>query len=314
MRGWLLAGLVCSNSFAIAQGGIPTRNHRATSLLFLRFEPAAPALSSGQKELSYRYVNANDFRSLGSVFEDYEISRFSVVFRQAIGNDKEWFVEAPLVSRGGGFMDSLIDWWHANVLQWGGTDRDLYPKYQSRLFLFGEYEKGAATGLGDVTVGIRQSFGNGIDVRAALEFPTGSKSSFLGSGGLDFGVSIDYFKKLCNKWGFNAQLAVIFQGDSPLPRTNSVVDQESMSFVYSPNSRDSWIVQWQSERAPAKTGVAKADGVHSLLTFGYRRVLSEGKTLTLFFSEDKDLLNGSIPALANIGPDFTFGLAYSLKL
>lgn len=313
MRVWMSAILACSFCLGLAQG-VPTRNHRATSLLFLRFEPAQATLSAGQKELTFRYVNANDFRLLGSVFEDYEISRISGVFRQALGNNREWFLEVPLVSRGGGIMDTLIDWWHANVLQWGGTDRGLFPDYQSRLFLSGEYDKGSATGLGDVTIGVRQSFQGRFVVRAAIELPTGNQSSLLGSGGLDFGVSLDYFGQISSRWSFNAQLAIVVQGDSSFPRTNSIVDQESASLVYTPNSKDAWLVQWQSERAPARTGVSKVDGVHSLLTFGYRRVMGGGKTLLLYFSEDQDLLDDNFPALANIGPDFSFGISYSFKL
>ncbi len=298
----------------LAQDGIGTRNHRANSLLFLRFEPAGKKLGKGESSFTFGYVNANDFRVVGPIFEDYEIWRLSGKYSRGIDDQSEWGMEIPLVWRGRGMMDEIIDWWHANVLQWGATSRDLYPAYASRLFWFGVYDKGSAFGLGDVSVYFRRELCNGLSMRLGVELPTGSKSELLGSGGIDVGASIDYQKQLSERWFLNLQFAVVLQNGNVIPNVRDSIDQESASVVYIPNSKDQWILQWQSEKSPNRTGISVADGVHSLVSFGYRRKLDDNKDLTLYFSEDKDLFNDSIPALANIAPDFTFGVSYRIRL
>ena len=293
-----------------------TRNHRALSLLFLRFSPAQEALPPGSEQWTFIYTNANDFRVLPGIGnpvlqEDYEISRLLIGFRTSPSRGTEWYFELPLVARGGGFMDSIIIWWHAHVLGWSRGARELFPEGRSKLSRAGRYDEGSAFGLGDATAGYRRDLPGGLVLRAAAELPFGNSGELLGSGSADLGFSLDVSRPLGKQWTVAVQAAVVLQGDGGrLDGVRGLVDQESLAVIWSPNSKDQWVAQWQSERAPVETGVSGADATHRLITFGYRRRMSASETLELFFSEDRDLFRGRAPLLANVGPDFTFGVIY----
>lgn len=312
----LLSGLC---SYAPSQAPIETRNHRALSLMFLRFLPAQEVLKPGQSEWALDYTNSNSFLALpekGEVLlmEDYEISRLSIRFRDGFGHREEWFFELPVVIRDSGFMDRIIDWWHAHILGWPPQRRNGFPTGQTRLFRKGLYDLAGAFGLGDISVGYRRDFEPNVVIRIAVEIPTGNTLEFLGNGSVDAGISVDFGFTLASQWYAAIQAALIIQGRSErLGGVHSIADQEGVALIWKPNSRDEWIAQWQSERAPIATGFDWADSAHRLFTLGYRRKQSQSRTMQLYFSEDSDILNRNSPLLGNAGPDFTFGLSLSVK-
>jgi len=262
-------------------------------------------------EWSLDLTVANDLRRLGILDEDAEVDRLSIGRSWGIGSDRRIWVEIPILSRGSGFLDEIIDWWHRNVLRWTDPARDFTPHRRSIIALGDEYSFGSGSGLGDITVGATKSFGDRVSASFALKVPTGNPSRLLGSGAFDAGVSIDYRAPISRRWSVHAQVGLVAQGTATrLPGTRGLVDQEALALVYSPNSRDTWIAQWQSERSPIVTGVPGADATHRLITIGYRRKLSDREYIELYFSEDRDLFNGAFPEGANVGPDFTGGIRY----
>ena len=134
-------------------------------------------------------------------------------------------------------------------------------------------------------------------------------------GRVDAAASIAGLLKINARWHSVVQLGLVAQGKpARLKNARGLVDQESLGVVYRPNSRDQWSAQWQSESSALKTGEASSDAPHRLVTFGYRRKISSTQWLEGFFSEDRDLVSGSVPEIANVGPDFTAGLRLLIRL
>lgn len=293
---------------------IATRNHRPMSLIFLRMPFAGEPLGVKERRLELDLTLANDFRRRLEVDEDSEVDRLGVTYRWGLGRSREVWVDGALLSRSGGFLDPIIDAWHRAVLGWSDRARITTERGRSVVALEGEYSFGSATGVGDVTVGITQRLGPRFAVSAAVKLPTGDAGRLLGSGAVDAGVSVEGWTPLGRGWSLYGQIGLIAQGNATrVSGSRSLVDQEAMALVWAKNSKDTWIAQWQSERSPTVTGVSAVDATHRLITFGYRRKLSEYATLELFFSEDRDLFNGRFPEGANIGPDFTAGARYTWK-
>ena len=298
-------------------GPLATRNHRALALPFLRFEPVW-----GQPEAGHRWTRAgvsgaNDLRrvSKGSlvVAEDQETTRLTI--GQTIGVDDRtaWNWQVPIVIRGGGFMDPLIDSWHAWVLHWSSPLRDATPFGRSIVSIPGG-TYGSAVGLGDASVGVRRRMSEHLAVRAAVELPSGNSGQLLGSGGVDAGLAIDGRWRVASRWALYGGVAVVAQGRGPeLDGVRGLADSGYLALVHRANSRDEWIAQWQSERSPLQTGVPGSDATHRLVTLAYRRAMGRGRSLELWFSEDRDLFEGTFPEGANLGPDFTVGLAWTIR-
>lgn len=307
----MLAAPLC----VCADEPIPTRNHRAVSLAFLRLEPAPPVLAKGERRTAIGWTVANDLRRPIGMDEDYEVQRIAVRGRWGIGRSTDLWVEGVLVGRGGGFLDSWIDAWHRSVLGWTDPVRDATPQGRSVVAQTGRHRFGTASGLGDATVGWTRALGDRTRVSAAVKAPSGNPGGLLGSGAWDAGVSVDHRASLGRGWGLALQAAVILQGEpTRLEGANGLADQALIALTWRPNSKDVWIVQWQSERAPLRSGIASADAAHRLVTFGYRRALGADAELELYFSEDRDLMNGRAPEIANTGPDFTAGVRVSFPV
>lgn len=293
---------------------IQTRNHRPISLLFLRMPFAGEPLGRQERRFGLDLTVANDFRRRFTVDEDSEVDRLGISYRQGLGEDREFWAEGALISRSGGFLDPIIDAWHRMVLGWADRARISTERGRSIVALEDEYAFGSARGIGDVTVGFTQRLGARFAVSAAVKLPTGDASRLLGSGGVDVGVSVEGWRPLGCGWSLHGQIGLVAQGKATrVTGSRSLVDQEAIALVWSKNTRDTWIVQWQSERSPTVTGVSAVDASHRLVTFGYRRKLTEHASLELFFSEDRDLFNGRFPEGANVGPDFTAGARYTWK-
>jgi hypothetical protein len=293
---------------------ISVRNQRAVSLAFLRMPPRRSLLATGQREWDVALTVANDFRSLPGLEEDYEITRLAITRRFGLPGRSEWWLEGVLCARTGGMLDGLIDWWHANVLHWSDPLRVAASRGRARVHAAGQYDFGTAVGLGDLTVGWSHSLGSRATVTFAVKLPTGDPSTLLGSGAIDCGASLTYSVPIHRRLSLQAQLGGVVQGRAKrLPNTRTLVDQQCVALVWHPNSRDAWIAQWQSEGAPLSTGIPGADGPHRILVFGFRRNLDERSSIELHFTEDRDVVNGRVPAVAHIGPDFGFGIRYRIR-
>lgn len=293
---------------------IATRNHRAVSLAFLRFSPSEGVSPSGTRTASFSWSQANDFRREGAeVEDDYEITRVSLVYTQGLPG-YSLRVEVPVVARHGGFLDPLIDGWHQAVLGWTDPERDGTPFGRTVLRVPGSLERGSSTGLGDVSVEAAKSIGR-VTARLGLKLPTGNAGDLLGSGGIDVGIAVERRLRLSSKWAAYGMAGLVRQGDGrAIRREREWVDQASIALIHTPNSKDAWIAQWQSEASAQRSFVPGSDAPHRLVTLGYRRRLSSNQMIEGYFSEDRDVVNRAIPEIANVGPDFTAGVRWQIRL
>ncbi|MFY9234641.1 MAG: DUF3187 family protein [Fimbriimonadaceae bacterium] len=315
--------VLLSLAYGLAQaqdsGPIQTRNHRALSLPFLRLLPGHGVLGRADREWSAGWAIANDVRKQPTggpteVEEDQETLRFAFRYREGLGNGSEWWIEAPILSRGGGILDPIIDGWHKNILRWSDPLRNDTPMGRS-VVTVGSQTFGSAAGLGDVSLGYSKSLGRRYQLDLGLKFPTGDPGRLLGSGGLDIGIAVSGVIPINSRWRLYLQAGAVVQGKpSRLEGARGLVDQACVAFIYRQSARDTWVVQWQSEASALQTGVAASDAPHRLVTFGYRRRISSTQSLEGFFSEDRDLFRPGVPELANVGPDFTMGMRLVVRM
>lgn len=298
---------------SFSQEPIQTRNHRAISLLFYRFTPAELPLENGVEKWRLIYTNGNFFYKADGIEEDYEVSRFLLSHRKKMGSVTEIFVEVPLVIRGSGYMDGIIRWWHENLVLFKDAQRKFYPDWKCRLFLEGDYDEGSAFGIGDVGIGLRWDFDRLHAVRLALELPMGNTKELLGSGGVDVGLSLDGNYTLGNGFYSYLQIAGVAQGrGDAVSDVRNFIGHGTMALIYKYKSEE-WILQWQYEDSPAKSGTKRMRSTHAFLTMGYRKRLNDDRSLLIFVSEDRDFLYKTVPMVSGFAPDVSFGVMMDIK-
>ena len=310
VRAWFLI-LASSPFLAWAQGPIETRNHQAASLAFLRLDPRGDLLPTGEQALSLNLSVANSLRFQGVDREDQETQRLTLRYRRGISRG-EWSFDVPIQARNGGFMDPFIASFHDLVGIHNFRGSIPYGRVEESLGASGSY--GSAIGLGDVVASFSKPVGPQTFWTAALKLPTGNAEELLGSGGVDLGASIYSRWKLGPRWSLFGQAGLVLQGrPAKLRNARTLIDQESLSIAYRVNSRDSWTFQWQSEPSSIDTGNAFFDGPHRQLSLGFTRRVGAQDNLQLYFNEDGDFLNFSVPELVNIAPDFTIGVNWTRR-
>jgi hypothetical protein len=291
---------------------IEIRNQRSVALPFLRMPFRTRVLPPGERERNVHLSISNEMRRRGGTLEDSETTRIAYTERRGTAKGEFWF-EVPILSRGGGFLDPIIDGWHKNVLGWSDPVRNGRPMNRAIVTDGIGYQYGTASGLGDVTVGGSAMLKNNLIGSVAVKLPTGRASKLLGSGSVDIGASVAYSKQLNKQWQVAGQVGLVMQGHSRDLKALSVyglVDQQSLAFIWTRNSRDTWIAQWQSERAPIRGKTGNLNGPHRMLTFGYRRQLGRAEWLELAFTEDEDVVNRAVPLVASTAPDFGASFRY----
>jgi hypothetical protein len=321
MRAWafLLLLACCSRIVAEDFGPIPTRNHRALSLPFLRILPQSTLLQAGERRLDFSLSIANEARLRGVVGnfteEDYEMTRIALRYRQGLDPKTELLVIAPYMIRSGGFLDPIVDRLHYFIFSgWNEPYRESQPHGRTVINLPGA-SYGAATGVGDVTLQAARSIGAGAIALVAVEIPIGDHRSLLGSGSLDFGAALATERPIGGQWRLHAQAGAVLQGPIPGgPRSRRVVEQLSWALIWNPNTRDAWVLQWQHEASALITGAPGSDGPHRSLTLAWQRRVGEGQMLELKFTQDNDVIARSVPLLVHIAPDVTLGVRWSRRL
>ena len=289
-----------------AQGPIETRNARAASLAFLRLGPRGDLLRKGENSAGLSFLSANAllFERSG-VREDAETERLAFTYRRGFARG-EWGIEVPLLVRGGGFQDPLIEAYHEliGIHNFRGTIP--FGRVEERLPGSGSF--GSASGLGDVSGVLSRALGPQAFLSVGLKLPTGDAGGLLGSGGVDLAASLYERWKIGRHFDLHGQFGGVLQGRATrLDRARSFVRQASLSLVYRQNSRDAYAFQWQDEASALRVG-DRSRGAQRQLTLGYSRRLGSKDALQVYFNEDGDFLNYKVPALVNVAPDFTFGI------
>jgi len=299
-------------------GPLEIRNMRSISIPFLRIDQREPVLGLGQSDARIAFQAANDMRSLtyGAKvdYEDYEIDRLQLRYRRGIGDGADLTIEVQLLDRNGGFMDPVIEFWHRYVLGIQVALRDDTPYGQSMVDIPGHSPYGSSAGIGDTSVYLAKEFSGRLTAIAGLSLPTGNSGELLGAGAVDAGLSVQYRTVIHSSVVAYAHAGAIYQGpDRELPEARRFVHQEGVSLVWTRNSRDSVIGQWDSEASALVSGIPGSDSGHRMLSLGWRRKLSDRKWLDVYFSEDGDFVNYSVDPLVNIAPDFTVGFVYGCR-
>jgi hypothetical protein len=298
---------------AIAQEGpLDTRDHRAIDLPFLRINLRGDVLAEGDQSLGFGLTSANDLREIqgvkGLLYEDYEVERFVAQYRRGFKNGLDLTVELPIVDRGGGILDPLIEFWHQHVLGINVPLRTDTPYGQCRIDLPNGQTFGSAFGVGDVSAQLTKALGPKAQFSLALKLPTGDPNSMIGSGAADVGFALQDRFHIARRLDLYAEGAEVFQGKATvLANSRTWAYQDNLSLVYHATPKDDWILQWNSEESAIVTAAPQSDETQRVLTFGYRRKWRT-RSLEMFFSEDGDWLNYRVPELDNVGPDFTVGI------
>jgi hypothetical protein len=303
---------------AQAEGPLETRNHRALSLPFLRLEPRGPVLGPGERQLTTTLVLANDLKFMPrpatpQIEEDYEVWRLAAVYRQGLGEGTDLSVELPLIARWGGILDPFIDGFHTAIMG-VRNERSGIPYGRTVLRIPGQEPWGAATGMGDAKATVTRQLDPRTQVSAALKVPTGDAARLLGSGAFDVGAAVQHRVPLGPRWDLHVQGGLVRQGrPTRLEGAREWVHQEALAVEWRQSSRDRWVLQWQGEASALVTGIRQSDGPHRILSLSYARMLSPGRELQLFASEDGDWHNFRWPEISNVGPDFALGVRLDFR-
>lgn len=296
-------------SFAGANDIVPLRNHRTSSLAFLRPVPLGPVLTD-RTETRWQLTVANEMRDLGLVYEDAETWRISYFYRAPLSDGTEWFFEVPYIHRGGGLLDPTLDWWHRIFVDDGNPLRDATPYGRSNIQVPGGTYS-SADGLGDITVGAGKDL-DWATARIWLKLPTGNPNSLLGSGAPDAALSLDRTWTLAPRFRLASHLGLTAQGKpSELQNARGLVDSAALAFSYQANTRDTWVLQWNSEASPTRFNLPEIDATHRLISLAYIRKSADSE-FSVAFMQDGDFGWFDFPGGAQIGPDWTLSFGYTV--
>lgn len=188
-----------------ARGPAPLRSQHPLVMTFLDFElrgagtePAGHArLDAGVTYTSmYQFRVSDDGQSMVSY--DGEWVELALDFRYGITDRLELFATLPFLYTTSGFLDSFIEDYH-DILSFNQDGRDNAPSDQFAVKVVHEghtvYElKEDTFGVEDIPIGLafavlqEDASVPGLQIRAALELPTGKPEYGFGNGGIDAGL------------------------------------------------------------------------------------------------------------------------------
>ena len=308
----LIAGLAAGAS-AQEFGPLETRNLRSLSVPFLRIDPRTPVLGEGERALSVGFTAANDLRRYGNgaVDEDYELDRLLLRYRMGLRHDWDVTFDLPLMSRGGGFLDPFIESWHDVVLNGFPSHNRAGTPYGRSYVRAPGVAWGSGSGVGDASIWATRRISERLMVTAALKLPLGNPTEGFGSGNFDMALAVQAYVPILRRLDLHAQAGVVAQGaSSEIDSARGLVHQAAVALTYRKNSKDNFVMQWQSEDSATVTGVTPSDAGHRIFSMAYQRRIAGDQMMEFFFSEDEDWPNWPVPRLANQGVDFTAGVRW----
>ncbi len=286
------------------------RNHRAFSLPFFRLSPVTRPLTK-RSELTISFTESNDESQLISksqiMEEDGEFSRLFVQSRKKFGKG-ELAISGTVLAFHGGVLDKVIEVLHRTLL--GSTDplRDLSADGRS-FVTFDNDSWGPGAGIGNFSATYIQAIDRNWIGSAGVKLPIGVGTALADSRSLDIGIGFGRPFRLSEKWSAEVHFGLVSQGQSlDFRNVRKWVDSETIAFLWKPNSKDQWILQFMSEASALKSGIAFADSAHRSIGIGYRTKDNKGRTWELFFAEDYDPLASLDPGRKQVGPDIVIGV------
>lgn len=208
-------------------GPLHTQTQNPLYLQFLAMPMEAPqTLDYHQFEtyLHTTFSNVFEYDQSGSILinMDMEIWRTVLGLGYAITPDLDVFVEVPVISNGGGFLDSVIQSYH-NLFNFPNGGRELvannqfsYTVSQNGTTLFNHTATGF--GLSDTTLRFKLNASYVLPIPFELaiapyiKIPTGSETKGLGSGHVDFGLSLFAHKNFLRRFHSFTQVGIVVLG------------------------------------------------------------------------------------------------------
>jgi hypothetical protein len=298
------------------KGPLCVRNMDMFSLMFLTFTPEFPkVLPAGQKFFAAKFDIVNEAKLTGNVTYDYEIERLLLSYRQGLKDGSEISFALPIMSRQNGFLDTIIDWWHATIF---GTQpiprsRELLPIDGLKIHVVKDgkvlVDAERGDGPGDLAIMYKrqlwQKKHNAGAFRFGIELPTGNPDDFLGSGNVDVGAQVDTYWRLTKKLHLYLNLGLVYQGEpSVLPNAREWQDHELVALEWQLTGKDSLIFQVDNQSPTWHTGDPRFDRAYREISIGWRRQLRKDLLLQISFSENSDFAAGEF---ADFAPDFVVG-------
>lgn len=246
--------------------------------------------------------------------EKIEADRLDFHYELGLGHRFQVGAEMALEDLGGGWLDPIIRWYHDTVVNLHDI-RDSFPSGTHVLLSPGGGPFSGGFGVSDLSLYGHYGFGSSSLASVGVKLPTGNAGELLGSGGIDCGAALQTEYQIAPRWRAVLQGGLVWQSRAlALRGARPLVWQQNLAVVWAKNSRDSWIGQFTREPSALNLGVPEQDQNHATASFGYRRKLGERKSLTLFFSENVDLLNPNLPNGTNVGNVFVVGASLNVKL
>lgn len=196
----------------VGYGPLNVRGQSPFQMLHLSLSPSAPStLSAGKWEAQFLATWVNRWTiSEGRYFIDNETLRMAARVKYGLTEHLQVGIEVPVLWRGGGIMDSMIDRFH-KTFGLSRARRDEFPNNRFRVEFdhkdgskFVMDEDDAGIGLQDIVVSAQATMtcGNNYWPAMALGFsaslPTGKDEKLFGSGGSDLNVALILAKQVGN--------------------------------------------------------------------------------------------------------------------
>ncbi|MGC8784394.1 MAG: DUF3187 family protein [Armatimonadota bacterium] len=291
---------------------LPVRNAEPLNTLFLQAPPASASVLPDNKvqiRLSLDVVNHLLFdRSGDNRYEqDFEIQRLTAIYARGVGRGTEVAVYVPVLARNGGFLDEAINVWH-RWFGFKGGGRASHRNYQVHEWIVHGGKTlvlldTPAFGVGDVVVEGRKSLGQSgrsfWAVRVMLKLPTGNAAQQFGSGAVDTGAGVICTYRSNNRLVWHGNLSTVWVGKPTrlgVPARGMV--QWMLAAEYLLDTRTSFVLQVDDNRAPVVVGTPYADGTRRSLTVGLVREIRPGLCAEISLTENQ------FGWLARIAPDF----------
>lgn len=243
-------------------------------------------------------------------FFDGETTRLSLAGRVAIDEHWDIAMTVPYVHHGSGFLDGVINDWHA---AFGMSDggRASYPEDAfSYRYTSSEHHLNITDsqgGLGDVSVevtrSLQQSSNRSASISLGYKFATGDEQSFLGSGAADIFAALRFSGAhngdLPLTW--HGQIGYVMAGDSDLLGPNQRRDLWFAGLALDWRLSPSWslLAQYDGHAAPLSSELTSLGDSAGLLSVGARWRAAEQWSIDLSVVEDIQV---------ETAPDVTFQL------
>lgn len=296
---------------------LESRNHRAFALPFLRMTPWTDRLAADSSEWSFSWTESNDVSKHTSgpreLYEDGEFTRLAVRYRGHARGVGEWYAEVPLTAFWGGAMDEFIEAFHDLLLGGNAPLRVATDPGEASVRLNGR-TFGAESGIAGVTAGVIRPVGRNWVASVAAKLPTTRGNGLIDTGRVDVGAGLGWSGSLGERWRADVHAGVVRQGGAPaFGSAREWVNHQAAAICYRLNSKDTWILQFQSESSALRTGVSSSDAAHRSGALGYRRDLGRGRTLEAFIAEDYDPTVSLNSSKEVIGPDVVIGVMLRIR-